>query len=137
MAQQSAQSAEVPKRKRGRPFGSKSKINKAIAEGIAERGVTPLEFMLSIMNSKKYSADMRLDAARSAAPYVHPKLAQVSHTGSINSELNVKLSDETRLDIARRVAFILQGGVKALEALTPTEVIDDVTGDDDDGGGDT
>lgn len=137
-----AVAAQQPKKRKGwyyggRKPGAKNKFSKASIVELAKTAVTPLEFMLSVMNSKKNPLPMRLEAARSAAPYVHPKLAQVSHTGSINSELNVKLSDETRLDIARRVAFILQGGVKALEALTPTEVIDDVTGDDDDGGGDT
>lgn len=123
--------------KKGRPKGSKNRINKVIAEGVAKHGVTPLEFMLSVMNTKTHPLPLRMEAARSAAPYVHPKLAQVSHTGSINSDINVKLSDETRLDIARRVAFILQGGVQLLERITPTDVIDDVTGDDDDGGGST
>ena len=39
----------------------------------AEGEVTPLEFMLSIMRDGKADPKMRLDAAKSAAQYVHMK----------------------------------------------------------------
>lgn len=37
--------------------------------------------MLSVMRDESRPVDMRLDAANKAAPYVHPKLASIEHTG--------------------------------------------------------
>lgn len=35
---------------------------------------TPLEFMLALMNNKNATIGVRLEAAKSAAPYVHKKM---------------------------------------------------------------
>jgi len=43
--------------------------------------MTPLDYMLKVMRDEENPAEMRLDAAHKAAPYVHPKLASVEHTG--------------------------------------------------------
>jgi hypothetical protein len=60
---------------RGRPRGTKNKPPPGII--MAQRdGVTPLEFLLDIMDDKTESIEVRKDAAKSAAPYVHPRLAQ-------------------------------------------------------------
>lgn len=58
--------------------------NKATAEKAAKveaSGLTPLDYMLTVMRDETNPKDMRLDAANKAAPYVHPKLANVEHTG--------------------------------------------------------
>lgn len=53
-------------------------------------GVTPLEFMLQVMRSPSDHEDakvqvareaMRFEAAKAAAPYIHPRLAAIEHTG--------------------------------------------------------
>jgi len=41
---------------------------------IAASGLTPLEFMLSVMRDEQADTATRLDAAVKAAPYVHPRL---------------------------------------------------------------
>ena len=54
-------------------------------------GITPLEYMLQVMRTEP-SADMdardllqaitmRFEAAKAAAPYIHPRLAAVEHSG--------------------------------------------------------
>lgn len=43
--------------------------------------VTPLNFFLTLMKSPFASLDVRFDAAKAAAPYVHPKLNSVEHKG--------------------------------------------------------
>ncbi|MRX33527.1 hypothetical protein GJR93_10935 [Aminobacter sp. MDW-2] len=48
---------------------------------IAKGGDTPLDYMLKVMRNPKADATRRDDMARAAAPYVHPKLAVVQHTG--------------------------------------------------------
>lgn len=89
------------KTKVGRPKGipktggrKKGVPNKATAKreaAIAATGLTPLDFMLSVMRGA-YPAGaepaqviaweaMRFEAAKAAAPYVHPKMATIEHTG--------------------------------------------------------
>lgn len=75
----------------GRKVGSATKKTREIADKAAESGITPLEFMLNVMREELISglepADqlkatmLRFEAAKAAAPYVHPKLASIEHTG--------------------------------------------------------
>lgn len=48
---------------------------------VAASGETPLQHMLGVMRDPKVAADVRLDAAKAAAPYVHPKLQSIVHEG--------------------------------------------------------
>lgn len=67
----------------GRPAGS---VNKASAERqaeIAASGLTPLEYMLQLMRNEALDEAKRLDAAKAAAPYVHPRLAAIEHSGGL------------------------------------------------------
>ena len=43
-------------------------------------GITPLEYMLNLMRDENEETAVRFAAAQSAAPYLHPRLAAVSHT---------------------------------------------------------
>jgi hypothetical protein len=66
---------------------SKGTPNKATAAKVAEveaSGLTPLDFMLSVMRDEGKEPEVRLDAAKSAAPYVHPKLAAIEHSGELH-----------------------------------------------------
>lgn len=78
----------------GKKTGGRSKgtPNRASAErerAIAESGLTPLEYMLSILRDAEQTAANRMDAAKAAAPYVHAKLANV--------DLGVKLDADMRV----------------------------------------
>lgn len=67
-------------RKKGLP-------NKRTAEAQAQAeatGITPLEYLLSIMREPAQEPRERLAAAVAAAPYVHAKLSAVSMTGDIS-----------------------------------------------------
>lgn len=60
----------------GRPKGSpnkKSKINLLAAK----YDLKPLDYMLSTLNDKEEERSVRMDAAKSAAPYIHPRLASI------------------------------------------------------------
>lgn len=62
--------------------------NRATAEKRAEieaSGLTPLDYMLKLLRDEEMPRDVRLDAAKSAAPYVHPRLSAI--------EANVAISD--------------------------------------------
>ena len=68
----------------GRPLGSKNR--KTVGMIVAQRsGISPLEFLLKVMDNRKNDLQIRMDAAKSAAPYCHQRLAQLSveHTGNV------------------------------------------------------
>ena len=65
----------------GRKVGTRNKRTAELIASIEETGETPLEFMLGVMRNVKLSSDTRLDAAKSAAPYVHAKLQSLEVAG--------------------------------------------------------
>jgi hypothetical protein len=69
--------------------GIPNKATAAKALEIAESGLTPLDYMLQKMRDEQLDPTMRLDAAKAAAPYVHPKLAQIDH--SVDGDLTVNI----------------------------------------------
>ena len=67
----------------GRKPGSATTKTREIAEAALAAGITPLEVMLEAMN-KFREEGKHLEAcsvAKDAAPYVHPRLAAMEHTG--------------------------------------------------------
>ncbi|KPF74555.1 hypothetical protein IP68_12370 [Blastomonas sp. AAP25] len=69
----------------GRPKGARSAKTLAQTKAVEASGLTPLDFMLSVMRDEKNEQAVRLDAANKAAPYVHAKLATVDHKSSDGS----------------------------------------------------
>ncbi len=72
-----AQGSKTGGRKKGTP-------NKATAKReaeIAKSGKTPLQFLLDRMRNSKADMAERIECAKAAAPYVHPKLASIEHKG--------------------------------------------------------
>ncbi|MFD0738249.1 hypothetical protein ACFQZQ_02960 [Lysobacter koreensis] len=67
----------------GRKPGSTNKATAAREATIAAEGVTPLEYMLRVMRDAAADESKRLDAAKAAAPYVHPRLSAVEMSGTI------------------------------------------------------
>src|SRR5690349_20682424 len=78
----------------GRKKGTPNKATASREAAIAQSGLTPLDFMLNIMRGEApANADaaqkiaweaMRFEAAKAAAPYVHPKLSSIEHSGSVS-----------------------------------------------------
>jgi hypothetical protein len=58
----------------GRPRGSMNKRSQQKAEAIEASGLTPLDYMMSVLRNEENTTDVRLEAAKSAAPYVHARL---------------------------------------------------------------
>ena len=75
----------------GRKAGSLTKRTREIADRAMADGITPLEYMLQVMRAdpsddmdpREFMAAcmMRFEAAKAAAPYIHPRLAAVEHSG--------------------------------------------------------
>lgn len=66
----------------GRKAGALNKATAAQRKAVEDSGLTPLDYLLSVMRDVEVPRDVRVDAANKAAPYVHSKLAQVDHRSS-------------------------------------------------------
>lgn len=75
----------------GRQKGVRNHRTEAQAAAIEASGLTPLEYMLSVLRDSGQDYEVRLEAAKSAAPYVHPRLANVELSGSKDKPLEVKV----------------------------------------------
>ncbi len=95
----------------GRKKGAATKRTREIADKAAEEGITPLEVMLKAMREFVERAEtMRpddvemvnnkvvtrlsllaeaADVAKDAAPYMHPRLAAIEHTGKDGKDLGL------------------------------------------------
>lgn len=69
-----------------RTKGSPNKATKAREQVLSEQGLMPLSYLLSVLRDETQDQPTRMDAAKSAAPYCHPKLtsAEVKHSGQID-----------------------------------------------------
>ena len=61
----------------GRKPGTANRRTREIADKAIKGGLTPLEYMLQVVRDEKEDRSVRLDAAKGAAPYIHPKLCNV------------------------------------------------------------
>lgn len=65
----------------GRKKGTPNKATAEKAAAVAASGLSPLDYMLQIMRDESKPDGLRASMARDAAPYVHPRLAAIEHTG--------------------------------------------------------
>lgn len=61
----------------GRKPSALTKRTREIAEQAVEGGITPLDYMLERLRDENASPDDRFEAAKAAAPYIHPRLAAI------------------------------------------------------------
>ncbi|MBA3591809.1 MAG: hypothetical protein H0W38_20055 [Methylibium sp.] len=88
----------------GRKPGSANTKTREIADKAIKEGITPLEYMLKIMRTEPEpgldardlisACTLRFEAAKAAAPYIHPRLAAIEHSGGIDTtpQLNITLN---------------------------------------------
>ncbi|MEE4108454.1 MAG: hypothetical protein V2I24_03850 [Halieaceae bacterium] len=76
----------------GRPPGAKNKATRAREKAITESGLSPLEYLIQVYRDEAEDTGKRLDAAKAAAPYLHPRLSSVQVSGdlTINHEQALK-----------------------------------------------
>ena len=71
----------------GRKPGSPNKKTAEVQKQVAESGITPLEYLLTVMRDISGEPRERINAAIAAAPYVHAKLSTVDvkseHSGKV------------------------------------------------------
>jgi hypothetical protein len=109
---------------RGKPkTGGRKKgvLNKVTAEReaeIAASGLTPLGYMLGVLRDPRAPAARRDEMAKAAAPYVHPRLATIAHTGPDGGPVQFHDLTDDELDqiIANQSKLAVPGGSISKEA---------------------
>ena len=66
----------------GRKRGTRNKVTKARQAAVEASGLAPLDYLLTVMRDVKMPLELRIDAAKSVAPYLYHRLASVQHTGA-------------------------------------------------------
>ena len=98
----------------GRKKGSKTQLTEQALVRAGE-GITPLEYMLGILRDETADAAQRFEAAKAAAPYVHPRLAQTEATVTHKKEAH-ELSDA---ELAAYLASTGSTGIAGPEKVAP------------------
>ena len=85
----------------GRKRGSVTRKTAEIANRAAAEGITPLEYMLKLLRDEppadadaqvrlRYDA-LRFEAAKAAAPYMHPRLNAIEHSGPGGGPMSARI----------------------------------------------
>lgn len=89
VAKTSNRGSRAGERRGGRTKGVPNKANAARTAAIVASGLTPLDYMLTLLRDEKRADDERFEAAKAAAPYVHAKLAAVDATVNGNMSFTI------------------------------------------------
>jgi len=91
----------------GRKKGTPNKRTGELQARIRASGLTPLDFMIAIMRNPKAELELRFEAARAAAPYVHARLTAVEHTGENSGAVQVEVKHYTDIEACRLIGRLL------------------------------
>jgi hypothetical protein len=99
----------------GRKKGTPNQVTAKREAEIAASGLTPLDYMLGIMRAEHPNGaspeiiqareELRFEAAKAAAPFVHARLQTTTLAG--DPEKPLKVDGMSDLETARRVAFLM------------------------------
>ena len=84
----------------GRQKGTPNRASAAKQAEIAASGLTPLDYMLGILRDEEMTTESRFEAAKAAAPYVHPKLSTVAVDGELKHT-----ADDTLAKLLQEIAL--------------------------------
>src|SRR5215208_2463977 len=115
---------------KGRPLGSRNKLTLQTL-ALVEDGNTPVAFALGILNDETKAQELRLTAARIAAPYLHSKpqpegriirfeLPEEIGTAAALTKIHADIlravaSGEISLDEGRDVAMLIESHRRTIE----------------------
>jgi hypothetical protein len=97
----------------GRQKGTPNRRTQELLNAVERGGMTPLEYLLSVMRDEAAGKPERLEAAKAAAPYVHARLASIEAEISNPTRRAVEMSDEELL------AIIEEAGVPFVNVPPP------------------
>lgn len=69
----------------GRKPGKRSRKTAELIKAVEAAGITPLDYMLSILRDETKTENIRLQAARDSAPYIHSKLQSLEVESSVTT----------------------------------------------------
>jgi len=69
----------------GRKAGTRNKKTAELIKAVEATGITPLDYMLSILRDESKTESVRLQAARDAAPFIHSKLLSLEVETSVTT----------------------------------------------------
>ena len=92
VAKASNRGSKPGERRGGRKKGTPNSKTAEMQAKVAESGITPLDYMLSVMRDDGNDGAIRLDAAKSAAPYVHAKLSSIDAKLDIDGKLVININ---------------------------------------------
>ena len=75
----------------GRPKGGANKINDEARKAALEGGISPLEYLLSVLRDEDEQRNVRIDAAKAAAPYIHARLSNVDMNAKVDAKAAVNI----------------------------------------------
>jgi hypothetical protein len=91
VAKNSYRGSKPGERRGGRKKGTPNKKTAEMIRAVQESGITPLDFMLQVMRGEPPEGakpaeivaftTLRFEAAKAAAPYLHPRLSAIECTG--------------------------------------------------------
>lgn len=76
----------------GRKKGAVVTKTREIADRAIQEGLTPLEYMLQVLRDEGEDPERRFEAAKASAPYIHPRLAAIEHTGKDGGTIDHSLT---------------------------------------------
>jgi hypothetical protein len=79
---------------RGRPKGSKNKSMQERMAALMAGGETPLEYMLRVLRDPQTEHARKDEMSKSAAPYMHPRLAATEVSGNADNPIQHRLKIE-------------------------------------------
>ena len=98
----------------GRKPGSVSRIDAEARQSAMTGGITPLDFLLSVMRDESREPQVRLDAAKAAAPYCHARLSSTELSGPNQGPMRYELGEVTdEMRVRALAAFIAKTKAKA------------------------
>ena len=78
----------------GRPKGAINKKSAEQIKAVEETGITPLDYLLDVMQDVSREERVRIDAAKAAAPYVHAKLTSTEISGPEGGDIPLSFNIE-------------------------------------------
>lgn len=84
----------------GRKPGVATRKTREAAELILASGLTPLGYFQGLLEGTMAFDEVKFEAAKAAAPYVHARLAAVEHSGNIGVKRASEVSDDELASIA-------------------------------------
>ena len=86
----------------GRKKGQATQLNEQARRAALASGTSPLDFLLAAMRDDGREFNVRLDAAKAAAPYLHARLASAEVGGPDGGPMQITRVESVIVDPAGR-----------------------------------